>query len=235
MYDIFIFVLELAVCENVKLIVAKIKTNKQTKPGLKSLSSNFHLKVWCTYDWDSASPHPFYEWEFRARRKPFCVQFSLKWHLWWAETLLNYFEILEVSNLAARLLERKKVLIISISELLLISICVEYPNHTNKGCETLACGGAESKRDCFSLDYYQSYFPQCRSILLCVGMFYVHTVRWMSHSENFLKYTFFSAYLKNLQLNKILCHDLFRNLKRPSAIWESFAHSAGPPIIQGKS
>ena len=54
---------------------------------------------------------------------------------------MNHFGILQVSSLAGLLLEPKRVLIISISELLLISICVEYPNHYNKGCETLAAGG----------------------------------------------------------------------------------------------
>ena len=54
---------------------------------------------------------------------------------------MNHFGILQVSTLVGLLLEPKRVLIISISELLLISICVEYPNHCNKGCETLAGGG----------------------------------------------------------------------------------------------
>lgn len=79
--------------------------------------------------------------EFRANRNVFCVRFALKWHLGLAESLLKHCGILQVSSLAGLLLEPKRVVIISINELLLISICVEYPNHTNKGCETLACGG----------------------------------------------------------------------------------------------
>lgn len=113
------------------------------------------------------------------------------------ESLLNHIGTLQGSGLAGWLLKPKGILIISIGELLLISICVEYPNPTHKGSETLACGGEEGQRYCFCLDWYQHYFPWCGSILLCVGMFDVRTVKWVSFRELFFffKYTFFSIYL----------------------------------------
>lgn len=62
-----------------------------------------------------------------------------------------------------------------------------------KGAKSLLVG--EGELDCFLLESYQSYFPWCRFIILCVGMFNVllgeHLI-WRTCE----KYTLFSTYLK---------------------------------------